>query len=88
MFDTYRETDNIAGVRPGSIINSIFVPAFTGAQESACDAVASMGIPVFACTPDQFPDLMACVLRRNDIENWAADSDIKLIREDEDRNTL
>ena len=88
MFDTYRETDNIAGVRPGSIINSTFIPAFTGAQEGACDAVASMGIPVFACTPDQFPDLMACALCRNDIENWAADSDIKLIREDEDRNTL
>jgi len=45
--------------------------------------IASMGIPVFACTPDQFPDLMACALRRNDIESWAASSDIKLVRDDE-----
>jgi VWA domain containing CoxE-like protein len=42
--------------------------------------VAALGIPVFACTPDQFPDLMATALRRGDISAWAADADIKLIR--------
>ena len=42
--------------------------------------VASLGIPVFACTPDQFPDLMATALKREDIAGWAADQDIKLIR--------
>lgn len=42
--------------------------------------VAALGIPVFACTPDQFPDLMATALRRGDISAWAADEDIKLIR--------
>jgi hypothetical protein len=44
--------------------------------------VASLGIPVFACTPDQFPDLMATALRRGDISGWAAEQDIKLIRAD------
>ncbi|WP_230772630.1 VWA domain-containing protein [Sphingomonas sp. Leaf4] len=42
--------------------------------------VAALGIPVFACTPDQFPDLMATALRREDVHRWAADSDIKTIR--------
>ena len=40
-------------------------------------------MPVFACTPDQFPDLMATALRREDIHDWAAANDIKLIRVDE-----
>lgn len=44
--------------------------------------VAALGVPVFACTPDQFPELMATALRREDIHAWAADRDIKLIRPD------
>jgi Mg-chelatase subunit ChlD len=44
--------------------------------------VASLGIPVFACTPDQFPDLTATALGRGDISGWAAEQDIKLIRAD------
>ena len=42
--------------------------------------VAALGAPVFACTPDQFPDLMAAALRRQDIRAWAAKEDIKLVR--------
>jgi len=42
--------------------------------------VAALGVPVFACTPDQFPELMATALRREDIHAWAADHDIKTIR--------
>lgn len=41
--------------------------------------VAAMGIAVFACTPDQFPDLMASALRREDIFGWAASEDVKTI---------
>ncbi len=41
---------------------------------------AAFGAPVFACTPDQFPDLMAAALRREDIHAWAAREDIKLVR--------
>jgi Mg-chelatase subunit ChlD len=41
---------------------------------------AALGAPVFACTPGQFPDLMAAALRRQDIHAWAAKEDIKLVR--------
>jgi hypothetical protein len=39
---------------------------------------ASLGIPVFACTPDKFPDLMAAALAKHDISIWAGNNDIKL----------
>ncbi len=42
--------------------------------------VAALGVPVFACTPDQFPDLMAAALKREDLNAWAAKLDIKTIR--------
>ncbi|ALG68384.1 VWA domain-containing protein [Beggiatoa leptomitoformis] len=41
-------------------------------------AFAGLGIPTFACTPDQFPDLMAMALRRQDISQWAAANNIVL----------
>jgi Mg-chelatase subunit ChlD len=34
--------------------------------------MATLGIPVFACTPDKFPDLMAAALSKQDIGLWAA----------------
>ncbi len=37
---------------------------------------AELGIPAFACTPDQFPDLMAAAINRQDIAQWAAAHDI------------
>lgn len=39
---------------------------------------ATLGIPTFACTPDQFPDLMAQALARQDLVQWAAREDIVL----------
>jgi hypothetical protein len=42
--------------------------------------VATLGVPVFACTPDQFPDLMAAALKREDLHGWAAKLDIKAVR--------
>ncbi|MGE7774575.1 VWA domain-containing protein [Chitinophaga sp. NPDC101104] len=41
---------------------------------------SSRGIPVFACTPDKFPDLMAASLSRQDIGGWAAKEDLALKR--------
>ena len=35
----------------------------------------AFGIPVFACTPDRFPDLMAAALKRQDIGRWVATQD-------------
>ncbi|MEO1655664.1 MAG: VWA domain-containing protein, partial [Bacteroidota bacterium] len=32
---------------------------------------SSIGIPVFACSPDLFPDMMAAALRKEDISQWA-----------------
>ncbi|MFD8098666.1 VWA domain-containing protein [Nocardia fluminea] len=34
-------------------------------------ALAALGIPAFACTPDKFPDLLATALDRGDITRWA-----------------
>jgi Mg-chelatase subunit ChlD len=66
-------------------VNVIVLLALTDTGRPAYDAalaakVAALGIPVFACTPDQFPDLMATALKRADISAWAAEQDIKLIR--------
>jgi hypothetical protein len=33
---------------------------------------SSLQVPVFACTPDKFPDLMAMALTKQDISLWAA----------------
>lgn len=55
-----------------------------GYDETNARAVAAMGVPVFACTPDQFPDLMAAALRREDLHAWAAGADIALVRADPD----
>lgn len=68
-------------------VNVIVLLALTDTGRPAYDPalsgkVAALGVPVFACTPDQFPDLMATALRREDIAAWAADQDIKLIRSD------
>lgn len=39
---------------------------------------SNLGIPVFACTPDKFPDLMSTALSKQDINQWAAKEDIVL----------
>jgi len=33
---------------------------------------AALGVPAFACTPDQFPDLMAAAISRRDLGQWAS----------------
>lgn len=40
--------------------------------------IAALGVPVFACTPDQFPDLMAAALSKQDLALWAAKQNIVL----------
>ena len=39
-------------------------------------ALAEIGVPAFACTPDAFPDLMAAAIERRDIGQWAAERGI------------
>ncbi|MDB5283266.1 MAG: hypothetical protein JWO06_2341 [Bacteroidota bacterium] len=40
--------------------------------------LADLGVPVFACTPDKFPDMMAAALSKQDLSVWAASLDIGL----------
>lgn len=46
-------------------------------------ALAAVGVPAFACTPDRFPDLMATAIERRDITAWAASSGIVTTHEAE-----
>lgn len=39
---------------------------------------SNLNVPVFACTPDKFPDLMAAALSKQDITLWAAKEDLAL----------
>ncbi|HET7230375.1 MAG TPA: VWA domain-containing protein [Longimicrobium sp.] len=41
-------------------------------DHSVAAELAAFGIPAFACTPDQFPDLLATALSRGDVGDWAA----------------
>ena len=66
-------------------VNVVVLLALTDAGRAGYDAataakVAALGAPVFACTPDQFPDLMAAALKREDVHRWAAEADIKTVR--------
>jgi Mg-chelatase subunit ChlD len=72
----------------GAGVNVIVLLALSDAGRPAYNPnlsarVAALGVPVFACTPDQFPDLMAAALRRQDLHAWAAQQDIKLVRPEE-----
>jgi hypothetical protein len=69
----------------GAGVNVIVLLALSDEGRPGFDAalsarVAALGIPVFACTPDQFPLLMATALKRQDVSAWAAGLDIKLVR--------
>lgn len=40
--------------------------------------MASLNIPVFACTPDLFPDMMAAAINGQDLSLWAGQNDLVL----------
>jgi len=66
-------------------VNLIVLLALSDDGHSSYDTnhaglIAAQGCPVFACTPDQFPDLMATALTRQDIKQWAASNNIPIIR--------
>jgi len=50
-------------------LNDEGAPMFDQAHAAA---FAALGIPVFACTPDLFPELMAAAIQRQDIGQWTA----------------
>ncbi len=41
---------------------------------------AGLGISTFACTPGQFPDLMAHAITKQDMNSWAAKEGLVLSR--------
>jgi hypothetical protein len=49
-------------------------------DERHAAALARLGIPAFACTPDLFPDLIAAAIQRRDLTLWAAQNDIVTAR--------
>jgi hypothetical protein len=66
-------------------VNVIVLLALSDQGQPGYDAnhaglIAALDCPVFACTPDQFPDLMATALTRQDIGQWAAANEIAAIR--------
>jgi hypothetical protein len=65
-------------------VNLIVLLALSDSGHAAYEAkheegIASLGCPVFACTPDQFPSMMASALTGKDLTSWAAEEDIALI---------
>jgi Mg-chelatase subunit ChlD len=58
-------------------LNDAGAPSFNATLASK---LAGLGIPTFACTPDQFPDLMAAALSKQDLQLWAARNDIVAAR--------
>ncbi len=50
-------------------------PAYDRAHAAA---LAALGAPVFACTPDRFPDMLAAALEGRDVGAWASEQDIPL----------
>jgi len=58
-------------------LNDDGAPSF---DHSIAEAMAGLGIPAFACTPDLFPDLMAATISRQDITQWAARRNIVTTR--------
>ncbi|CAM2905067.1 VWA domain-containing protein [Rariglobus hedericola] len=50
-------------------------------------AYAALGVPVFACTPDHFPALMAAALAKRELGQWAAQHGIKLASADKSLTT-
>jgi len=74
-----------AGAIKQSGVNLIVLLALSDSGHPAyeakhAEAIASIGCPVFACTPDQFPSMMAFALTGRDLHSWAAEEDVAVIR--------
>lgn len=66
-------------VRSGVTMVALLALSDSGSPAFDADhaaALAGLGIPAFACTPDLFPDLMAAAIERRDIGQWAAGAGI------------
>ena len=50
-------------------------------DRSLAGKLGLLGVPSFACTPDQFPGLMAAAIKKEDIATWAAGQGLVTMRE-------
>jgi uncharacterized protein with von Willebrand factor type A (vWA) domain len=48
-------------------------------DRSNAAALAALGAPVFACTPDQFPEMLAAAFEGRDVGRWAQDQEIAVV---------
>lgn len=46
-------------------------------NERLAEKLAKMGMPCFGCTPDRLPDLLAAVLKGQDLQKFAGDAKLK-----------
>ena len=70
-----------AGSLIGSGVNFITLLALSDEGAPSYDhanasALAGLGSPAFACTPELFPDLIAAAISRRDLSTWAASHNI------------
>ena len=56
-------------------LNDEGIPAY---DKGIAKQVNHLNIPVFACTPDLFPDLMAAAIGKKDLKQWAGKHDVVL----------
>jgi hypothetical protein len=62
-------------VRSGVSVVALLALSDSGApayDHEHAAALADLGVPAFACTPDNFPDLLAAALADGDVAGWAA----------------
>lgn len=66
-------------VDSGAVMIALLALSDSGSPSYDADhaaALAELGVPSFACTPDLFPDLMAAAIERRDLSQWAAANDV------------
>ena len=56
-----------------SVLFALSDSGHPGYEAKHAEAMASFGCPVFACTPDRFPSMMASALTGKDLRSWAAE---------------
>jgi hypothetical protein len=49
-------------------------------DEKNAAALASFGVPSFACTPDRFPELMAAAIQGRELGRWASEAGMTAAR--------
>lgn len=75
--DLFRRMDAL--VKSGVVVVALLAlnddgsPAY---DHAVAAALASVGVSAFACTPDQFPGLMAAAIERHHLGQWAAEQGI------------